>query len=132
MSNIDFNNPVVVDIVITSPVVDFNIPTYGWVNRITLQQLPPYDTTREKVLADIAETLNTVGVVPYDNLAGYEDLLAIAEADLNHCINVVKAELQDKDEGYCTNPDTDTKLTVSVRISQRVDTPEIKAIFNAE
>lgn len=136
---IDFNNPVVVDISITSPVVDFNIPTYGWMESVTLRQLPPYDTTREKVLTIIKDTLNTVEVVPYDNLAGYEDIVSVAGDGLKFCIDATMKTLEVADES--TRVDTEFKssrkdgsvgLTVSVKISQRVDTPEITALFNAK
>lgn len=125
---IDFNNPTVVTIEVSSGSVDFKTDI-GWVDNVRYSFLPPYDTTREVVVAKVQELLEEIELVPYDNLAGFEDLLDAARINyVNLCEGVVlKLKNGDNHVNGASNPNP--TLGVLVTIAQREDSPEMKALI---
>lgn len=132
---IDFNNPTVVTVSITSDVVDFQLPgKLGWQDNVKLAHLPPYETTREEVVDEIIALLTNVGLVPYDNLAVMEGLLAKVEKLKADATVKVTTALKKPDAVVFKYKEQDGEanmLTLNITIAQREDTPAVKEVLNS-
>ena len=131
---IDFNNPTVVSISITSDAADFQLGgPLGWQAKVALSYLPPYDTTQEQVADEIASIIRNVGIVPYDNLAIMEKLRDRVEKLKAVAVTKAAATLKEKSAvtfKYSESDGTLNLLTVEVHVTQREDSPATSAYIN--
>ena len=126
---VDFNNPTVVTITLTSDMADFQLAgKLGWQDAVSLTYLPPYDTTQDKVADGVAELLNDIGVVPYDNLAVMEDMRDRVEKLKTNAVSKVADVLKKANSvnfNATTLEDGVNILTVDITIANRVDRPGV-------
>lgn len=129
--SISFENPTIVTIVVKSAIADFQLPGYGWVDEFNLKYLPPYPTTRAKVIEDIKLRLSTLAIVPWDSLTVMEG--ALSREHLDEVIAETVTQLSGGENSYhhatehASSPDE--VLEVKVTIEERTINPSAMAII---
>lgn len=137
MLNINFQNPVVVKIILKSSVVDFQLPDLGWATEVELNLLPPYPSIRQDVVNFIDGALAEIGIVPFDNMAGAEDVQELITNTHNMARHAVINQLllQETDYRLHYGPETDDctvpRYELSVSISERKLNSDILAVMNS-
>lgn len=133
MKHLDFEQPLVIRLKVTSPLVDFNFGSLGYVEEVNVNYLPPYPSTPEKIKNEILNLVNQIEPKAFDNLGGLEDVIDEASGNLGTFTKLIEKLTDDKvfgkDGVIYASQLTQCKLTASVLVEERQSTEEVKDFF---
>ena len=79
LKKLNFDQPLVITLNISSSMCDFYVSDLGWVDKVALRMTPPYPSSKEALREYVQTTVDNIEVKPYSNLAIMEDALETAK-----------------------------------------------------